>query len=236
MQKRSFRNGRLSEFALREIQLMIAEEYPEFGSRLPKEAALADRFQVSRIVIREAMKILEDRGVVEVRAGRGTLTVPPSSSRVKESLLRLFGNQPVPTVQAMEQLLELRQVLEEMTASLAAVRASEADLGRIETALNDMKQESADLEFTVAADLRFHRSLMSAAHNPYIEMVLDPLMEVYLQQIKVTDSSNTGWELHHDIFLQIQARNPLAARQAARRLMRMTLLDSRKALTNMVKT
>lgn len=56
-------------------------------------------------------------------------------------------------------------------------------------------------------------------------------MEVFLQQIKVTDSSHTGWELHHDIFQQMQARNPLGARQAARRLIKHTLLDSRKHLS-----
>lgn len=235
MQRRSFRNGRLSEFARHEIQRMIAEEYPEPGSRLPIEAELADRFQVSRIVIREAMKILEDRGLVEVRAGRGTLTVAPSPHRVKESLLRLFGDQPVPTVQDMEHLLELRQVLEETTASLAAVRATEADLEQIEAALNDMKQEGIDLDGTVAADLRFHRSVMIAAHNRYIEIVLDPLMEVYLQQIKLTDSSDLGWDLHHDIFLNIRSRNALGARQAARRLMKMTLLDTRKILTRLSK-
>ncbi len=230
MQKRSFRNGRLSEFVLREIQRMIAEDYPEPGSRLPKEAELADRFQVSRIVVREAMKILEDRGLVEVRAGRGTLTLAPSSNRVKESLLRLFGDQPVPTVQDMEHLLELRQVLEETTASLAAVRATQDDLDRIKAALDEMKDESADFEHTVAADMQFHRSVMAAAHNPYIEMVLDPLTEVYLLQIKLTDSSRTGWDLHHDIFLQIQDHNAVGARQATRRLMKATLEDSRKAL------
>jgi DNA-binding FadR family transcriptional regulator len=233
MQKRSFRYGRLSEFALREIQRMITEEYAEPGSRLPKEAELADRFQVSRIVIREAMKILEDRGVVDVRAGRGTLTVAPSPGRVKELLLRLFGDQPVPTVEDMEHLLELRQVLEETTASLAAVRATEEDLARIEGALNEMRHEAADLDRTIAADLQFHRSVMTAAHNRYIEMVLDPLMEVFLQQIKVTDTSHLGLNLHRDIFKEIKARNPLGARQAARRLMKATLIDSRKTLISM---
>src|SRR5579863_4440256 len=102
MQRRSFRNGRLSEFALHEIERMIAEEYPVPGSRLPKEVELADRFQVSRIVIREAMKMLEDRGVVEVRAGRGTLTVAPTPERVKTSLLQLFRDQPMSTIQDIE--------------------------------------------------------------------------------------------------------------------------------------
>src|SRR5712671_5114794 len=116
LRKRIFRSGRLSEQVVHEIQRMISEEYPEPGAKLPRESELAERFQVSRIVIREAMKILEDRGVVEVRAGRGTLTVAPSPERVKESLSRLFRGQPMPTAEDMERLLELRQVLEETTA------------------------------------------------------------------------------------------------------------------------
>ena len=235
MQTRSFRNGRLSELVLREVQRLIAEEYPEPGSRLPKEAELAERFHVSRIVVREAMKILEDRGFVEVRAGRGTLTIAPKPDRVKESLLRLFRDQPIPTIGETESLLELRQVLEETTASLAAVRASAEDLAEIEASLQAMKAgESDELDHTVAADLRFHRAVMRAAHNRYLEMVLDPLMEVFLQQIKLTVSFSTGWELHHNIYNEIRARNPIGARQAVRRLMKMTLADCRNALKKFV--
>jgi GntR family transcriptional regulator, galactonate operon transcriptional repressor len=230
MQKRSFRNGRLSERVLQEIQRLIAEEYRTPGLRLPKESELAERFQVSRIVIREAMKILEDRGVVEVRAGRGTLTAAPNPDRVKESLLWLFREQPLPTIGEMESMLELRQVLEETSATLAAVRATEDDLKEIESALEGMAEENGALDKTIAADVRFHRAVMRAAHNQYLEMVLDPVMSVFLQQIKVTDTFNTGLELHRDIFRQIRARNPVGARQAVRRLMKDTLQDSRRAL------
>lgn len=233
MRTRSFRNGRLSEQVLDELQRMIGEEYAAPGSRLPKESELADRFQVSRVVLREAMKILEDRGMVEVRAGRGTLTVAPRPDRVKQSLLWLFRDQPVPTIQEMESLLELRQVLEETSASLAAVRATDDDLAEIEAALLSMENEHAPLEDTVEADLRFHRAVMRAAHNTYLEMVLDPVMSVYLQQIKLTNSFNTGLELHRGIFEQIRDRNPVGARQAVRRLMKSTLEDSRKALSNL---
>lgn len=233
MQKRSFRNGRLSEQVLHEIERLIAEEYPEPGSRLPKEAELADRFQVSRIVIREAMKILEDRGMVEVRAGRGTLTVEPKPDRVKELLLRLFRDQPMPTMAEMEWMLELRQVLEETSASLAAVRATEDDLKEIESALHGMTLGDQSLDETIAADLRFHRAVMRAAHNPYLEMVLDPVMSVFLQQIKLSNSFNPGLQLHHHIFSEIRDRNAVGARQAVRRLMKSTLDDSRKALKSM---
>ena len=235
MQTRSFRNGRLSELVLREVQRLIAEEYPEPGSRLPREAELAERFHVSRIVVREAMKILEDRGFVEVRAGRGTLTIAPKPDRVKESLLRLFRDQPIPTIDETENLLELRQVLEETTASLAAVRATPEDLDEIESSLKAMKDgDTGKLDETVAADLRFHRAVMRAAHNRYLEMVLDPLMEVFLQQIKLTASFSVGLELHRNIYAEIRSRNPVGARQAVRRLMKLTLADCRNALKNFV--
>lgn len=229
MQKRSFRNGRLSEQVLQEMQRLIVEDYPAPGSRLPREAELAETFQVSRIVIREAMKILEDRGVVEVRAGRGTLTVAPKPDRVKESLLLLFRDQPMPTVEEMESMLELRQVLEETSASLAAVRATSDDLQEIGDALNGMEEDGRDLKHTIEADLRFHRAVMRAAHNPYLELVLDPVMSTFLQQIKLTNF-HTGIDLHRHIFDEIKAHNPIGARQAVRRLMKDTLKDSRRAL------
>jgi DNA-binding FadR family transcriptional regulator len=230
MQKRSFRNGRLSGRVVEELQRLVNEQYSDPGSRLPKEAELAERFQVSRIVVREAMKILEDRGVVEVRAGRGTLTVAPRPDRVKQSLLQLFRDQPLPTLGEMEAMLELRQVLEETSASLAAVRATDQDLSDIEAALKGMANEEADLDTTIEADLRFHRAVVKAAHNSYLEMVLDPIVSVFIQQIKLTNSFHTGIPAHRHIFDEIRAHNPVGARQAVRRLMKQTLEDSRKAL------
>ena len=229
MKPRSFRNGRLSELVLHEVQSLIDNEYPAPGSRLPKEAELAERFRVSRIVVREAMKILEDRGSVEVRAGRGTLTIAPKRDRVKESLIRLFRDQPIPTIEETENLLELRQVLEETAASLAAVRATAEDLEEIDSALQAMK-EASEFDHSVTVDLRFHRAVMHAAHNRYLEMVLDPLVEVFLQQIKLTVSLSTACEFHRNILVQIQSRNPIGARQAVRRLMKLTLADCRNAL------
>jgi len=214
---------------LQEMQRLIVEEYPEPGSKLPKEADLAERFQVSRIVIREAMKILEDRGMVEVRAGRGTITIAPNPERVKQSLLYLFRDQPMPTVEEMELMLELRQVLEETSASLAAVRATAEDLAEIEDALEAMAAKNGKLKQAVDADMRFHRAVMRAAHNPYLELVLDPVMSTFLRQIKLTNF-NKGLDLHRDVLEQIKARNTIGARQAVRRLMKATLLDSRRAL------
>ncbi len=220
--KRSFRRGRLSEQLVAELERTILEEYPEPGMRLPKEAELADRFRVSRIVVREAMKILEDRGVVEVRAGRGTITLAPTAEKVKASLLRLFRDQPIPTLIEMERMLELREVLEETVAGLAAVRATPEDLEQISAALEQMADPATSVEETIAADLRFHIAVAQAAHNRFFEMVLDPLTHVFVQQIKLTDSYAVGVDLHRAIFDKIAKGDPVAARQAVRRLMQST--------------
>jgi GntR family transcriptional repressor for pyruvate dehydrogenase complex len=226
--KRRFREGRLSEQVVSELERMIAEEFGQAGMRLPREADLAVRFGVSRIVIREAVKILEDRGLVSVQAGSGTRTLPPSPDKVKDSLLRLFRGRPVPEFEDMERMLELRGVLEETTASLAAVRATEADLDEIEAALSGMA--SRDPERAAEADLRFHQAVARAAHNPYFEMVIEPLTKVIVQQIQLTDSYVIGLDLHRSVYLAIRRRNAVAARQAVRRLIQRTLEDTRRAL------
>jgi DNA-binding FadR family transcriptional regulator len=231
LKKRSFRNGRLSELTIGELERMMAEEFPTPGDRWPTEAELADRFAVSRIVIREAMKVLKDRGVVEVQAGRGTFTCAPSVDRVKLSLLRLFPDQPTPKPDEMERMLELREVLEEAVAGLAAVRAEPEDLRAIETALDAMSVDQGDIRQTIEADLRFHLAVARAAHNHFFEMVLDPLTQVYVQQIALTDSFTVGVEHHRRIYQEISRRNPIGARQAARRLIQLTRSDLRKAFT-----
>jgi GntR family transcriptional repressor for pyruvate dehydrogenase complex len=228
LKKRSFRRGRLSEQVVAELEKMMLEEYPA-GERLPKESELAERFQVSRIVIREAMKLLEGRGVVEVRAGSGTYTVAPSVDKVKDSLLRLFRDQASPALSDMEEMLEIREVLEETVASLAAVRATDADLAEMESALVIMEAGDGGPE-TVEADLRFHRAVVRAAHNRYFEMMLEPLTSLVIQQIMLTNSYEVGPALHRKILEAIRAGNSVGARQAARRLMRFTLEHTKKAI------
>lgn len=230
MRKRSFRHGRLSSQVLLQMENMIAKGYRP-GMFLPTEGELAEQFSVSRIVIREAMKILEDRGVVEVRAGRGTMVIPPNSDRMKASLYRLLGGSHSPELLEMTQLLELREVLEESAAGLAAVRATAADLAEIEVALNSMRHANV-FEAIHAADLRFHKAIAHAAGNPFFEIVLQPLTEVFLKQIQLTDQISVGVNRHYDVFKAIQERDPVAARVAVRRLLRITQRDIRKALSS----
>ena len=81
------------------------------------------------------------------------------------------------------------------------------------------------------ADLRFHRAVARATQNSYFELVLEPLTEVFLRQIRITASLGLGVELHQAIFDEITVGNPVGARQATRRLMRFTREDSLRALS-----
>ena len=229
LRTRTFRNGRLSEQVVSALEQVIREEYPRPGDRLPREADLAEHFHVSRIVIREAMKILEERGLVEVTAGRGTFTRTPSPGRVTDMLMRLFKDQPIPSIMEMDRMVELREVLEETAAGLAAVRATQEDLDAMASALCAMEREGTDAE-TTEADLQFHCAVARATHNRYFEIVIEPLTHTFIQQIKLSNISNVGAELHRHIFKAIQQRNPVAARQAVRRLMKNTRADLRRAL------
>lgn len=228
--RRSFVRGRLSGQLVDALERMMFEEFSQPGDRWPTESELAERFCVSRIVVREAIKILEDRGVIEVRAGSGTFTRTPSLERVKISLQRMLQGKPVPSPQEAELLLELREVLEETVAALAAVRAQPEDLQAMEQALDAMSTPNADIHCTTEADLRFHKAIARASHNRYFEMVLDPLNDVFLQQMALTDSFTIGVEDHRRIYEDIRNGNPVAARQSVRRLMRITRADVRQAL------
>lgn len=229
LRKRTFRHGRLSGQVLIQIESMIADKFLP-GELLPTEDELADQFRVSRIVIREAMKMLEDRGLVEVRAGRGTTVVPAKSDRVKASLYRLIRGSGTPMLEEMLQLLELRGILEETAASLAAVRANESELAEAEVALNNMRDGSHS-EAVHAADLQFHIAIARASGNRFFEIVLEPLTEVFLKQIQLTAKVHLGWKHHLEILKAIRLHDPVAARLAVRRLLNFTQKDIRKALS-----
>lgn len=215
---------------LLQLENMVAERFPP-GSLLPTEDELADQFRVSRSVVREAMKMLEDRGLVEVRAGRGTTVVPAKPDRVKASLYRLIRSSGTPILEEMLQLLELRGVLEENAASLAAARATEAEIAEIESALDRMRDGSVPEEI-YAADLQFHISIARASGNRFFEIVLEPLTEVFLKQIQLSAKVDMGVKLHQDVLKAIQLQDPAAAGLAVRRLLSLTQRDIRKALSS----
>ena len=130
------------------------------GARLPAEAALAESFDVSRPIVREAIALLKADGVLITRKGSGAYVSETPGGQVWRVASAPDGG---PT---LAQLFELRRVVEVACAEMAAQRRTDADLQQIREALASMQCHAADFPSAAAADIAFHHAIAHAAHNP----------------------------------------------------------------------
>jgi GntR family transcriptional regulator, galactonate operon transcriptional repressor len=139
------------------------------GDVLPKEAELIAEFGVSRTSVREAMKVLAAKGLVETRQRVGTRVRARELWSAFDSDLLQWNYAQGNGADVMRDLIELRQILEPSAAKLAAVRASMADLRRLERAHTDMTDAVGDASDYAASDVRFHMAIYAASHNELLQ-------------------------------------------------------------------
>lgn len=148
---------------------------PLFAEHLEQE------FDVSKTVVREALKVLAAKGLVESRQKRGTVVRPRRAwNLLDEDVLRWQGGEE-PDFDFLENLAEVRAIVEPAGARLAAQRRTDADLESMTEALQAMTDARHDPDATVAADVRFHRAVLEAAHNELLsrmEVVLAAGLQV----------------------------------------------------------
>lgn len=204
---------------------IISGEYPE-RTLLPTERELCSEQGVSRTVIREAMKLLESRGLVRIERGRGTVVQAVDHEPVTDSLklmLRRSGN-------TLEQLLEVRTILETAMVTLAAERRTEGNLTAMERSLEVMRAKPGEPEGYVDADLEFHAEIARAAGNPVLLVLLEPLSQV-LRESRIASFSGprvveVRTRQHKEIFDLIRQQDAEGARASMLR----HLSDTRKDL------
>jgi GntR family transcriptional repressor for pyruvate dehydrogenase complex len=152
---------KLYEAIVDQIEEMIVSGKLRPDERLPSERELADAFGVGRPTVREATKILNSRGLLEVRAGAGVFVAPSIQDSLLESLdLLVRLNQCTP-----EMIYEVRGVLEVAMAGFAATRADDTDLADLHAALEHMEANLHDIDTYNEGDLAFHRVVSKATHN-----------------------------------------------------------------------
>lgn len=185
------------------------------GQRLPSERQLAEHFDVGRPLVREALRTLVERGVVEVQVGRGIFVrrvQPADAARPVDNLLRRQSVTP-------RQLTEARSMLEVEAARLACERATEDELERL-GALVTTGQKLTDLLARVRNDVQFHLGVVRAAHNPVIETmfsaILRPTAQMMMRSLGDATVSREGVPYHEHLYLAIRDRDPEAAAAASR--------------------
>ena len=159
-------------------ELIVQGRLPP-GERLPSERELADRFDVSRTVIREAVRSLMAKGLLEVHSGSGMIVCTPTASSIADhfNLLLRLNSEGDP----LEYIFDVRHVLEVEIAGRAARQATGADIEEIEYHLQRMADNLEDLEQAAAADVAFHAALARATQNPLFAILLDSISEIMLE-------------------------------------------------------
>ncbi len=224
---RAVKTSRLYEQIVQQVEESILSGQLKPGDQLPAERDLAQRFGVSRTAVREAVKALREKGLVEAYSGRGTFVTNGTSQVIRQSLdLMIRINQQ----DGLAHLAELRHMLEPEIAALAATRIEEQLLGTMREAVAAMERSLHDPDAYVEADLDFHLALAEAAGNPLILSLLDSVVGLLREQrgriFNVEGGPERGQFHHKRILAAVEAKNAGAARQAMREHLDQVLADS----------
>lgn len=195
---------------------IVLGEFAE-GTQLPTEPQLAESLGASRLLIREAMKALEAKGLVSIRPRTGTHVRPRQDWNLFDPAVLAWYSATMPNPQLLDDLMELRRVIEPAAARLAAERRSAADLDVLQSAFRAMS-DAADLASYIEADLMFHDAVLRACGNPFIQQLSGALSEVL--KVSFTASSDPwgpdrrALALHQALLDAIAARSAVGADSA----------------------
>jgi GntR family transcriptional regulator, transcriptional repressor for pyruvate dehydrogenase complex len=211
------REPRLSDKVADMMLETIVSKRLKPGDRLPSERELGEQFGVSRTVVREAVRALVAKGLIEVRSGSGLRVAAVDASAVSESMslyIHGSGDLDYPKVH------EVRTMLEVQMAGLAAQRRTEDDIARLTEACERMEASIANVEVAARADVEFHREIAKATHNELylvmLDAVGDALVEIRRGNLKRPGSMEFALDQHRRILDAIATGATRKAREAMR--------------------
>lgn len=161
----SARPARLATVVVEELASRIVAGLLAEGSVLPTEAVLCDEFGFSRTVLREGLKLLEERGLVRVEQGRGTTVQPRELWNLLDPTVLRIALEHDPDMQLLDNLITVRRLLESEMARVAAPRLSEDQLDALRRNIEAMKAAVRDYPEFRRLDQAFHAEVMRASGN-----------------------------------------------------------------------
>jgi GntR family transcriptional repressor for pyruvate dehydrogenase complex len=211
------RSTRLSDKVADAMLNTILQRGLRPGDALPSERELGEQYGVSRTVVREAVRALTSRGVIDARAGRGLTVAQVAAEAVSMSMqLYLHGQEQIP----YPKIHEVRATIETQIAGYAAERGTDAEIAELRELTESMRRHEHDREKHSEIDVEFHRALARMTHNELYLIMLDSIGPVLLEIRRATFSlPNDGekaYEEHNRIIDAVARRDPEAAREAMR--------------------
>ena len=220
---------RLYEQIVQQIEDSILKGDLKGGEQLPAERDLAQQFGVSRTAVREAMKTLREKGLVEAYAGRGTFVTNGTARSMRQTLDRMMRSGPS---EGAVHLVEVREILEPEIAALAAQRSDEDARSAMRESIAAMDVARHDAQAFIEGDLDFHLALAEAAGNPLILSLIDSIVGLLREQRMRTyyvDGGPERGQYHHKRILEaVEHRDPQSAREAMCAHLRQVREDSQK--------
>jgi DNA-binding FadR family transcriptional regulator len=207
---------------------ILSNEYPE-GATLDLPSLRAE-LEVSLTALREALKVLNAKGMIDARQKRGTFVQPRSSWHMLDADVMRWHTSAVHDPGLFDQLTEVRAVVEPAAARLAAERATETDLAELETALTAMA-DARDVSAAVAADVTFHRRLLLATHNEFLAQMAQIIAIGLAKRDEFVHHANPSDPVpsHRAVLDAVTAHDPVAAERTMRALVDKSLTDLKNA-------
>ena len=205
------------------------------GQVVPSETELCERFGYSRIVIREAIKSLVAKGMLEVSRRVGTLVLEPMRWNLFDpQVIAWRAESATPDPLMTRDLLELRRLVEPAAVRLAAERSSDAERRTLRAAYMAMERAVAGKGDYIEADLAFHTTILSACGNQFLRQMQEALSAMLRASFQIVSRKPGGpaqsLPMHEAVCIAIERGNAPAAERAARTLIAHAEADMEKQL------
>ena len=202
--------NRVSQVIVDQIKLLVREGKLAKGDRLPSERDLCQRFGVSRVTVREALRVLEASGLIDIRVGArgGAFVASPTKERLGEGLADLMTLSPLTAAD----VTEARTVIEVGILPFVVERATEEDIADLRRMVDEGQEALSQGTYTMTLSAAFHVGVATCAHNPAIETLVQSfhgpmLLSLRQAQVVAPAMGRRGTDEHAALVDAIEKRD-----------------------------
>lgn len=215
------------------LEQKINEGLYSEGEKLPSERLLSDEYGVSRNVIRESVRLLSEKGLLEIMPGKGIYVISPNGEMITDTIKRVLQTKGA----TLHEMLEVREALETSVIIKAVARATEENILALKAAYQRMEINKTNVARFTEEDALFHTALAESTQNNTFLVMINTFFELtgrglFLLTRLNPQSIKAAQEDHWDIIQSIESRDESSAVATFQRhmgLLRQELEDLRKS-------